>query len=298
MKTSDARARKDHDRIIPTARMVAYFRSFSDIPYAKEASIALRGEEAARQIYRDDFDLVTVFSGPFVEARYKCFDRFVRAHNNVLELAMGTSVERGLSISDDPNMIYIGTDLPQMIHESKEFFNKINDQRRANHHLEAANVLSYDDLNAAASHLGARRGVVIINEGLWPFLTPEEQVICAENIRRVLEHYGGKWVTPDISDLESREQFISSLGPEMRFAMPRIMSNISHLTEREIEQNCFATRQQATRFLETSGFEVSLHPMVDTLSCLTSVTKLWGERERDSYEAALRQQVVWVMSLR
>lgn len=298
MRNSNAVGSGDHHRISPTARIVGYFRSFSDIPYAKEASKTLRGEEAARQMYQDDLDLVTRFSGPLMEARYKCFKRFIDAHSNVLELAVGTSVERGLSISDDPNKFYIGTDLPEMIKESKAFLKKISKKRRTNHHLEAANVLSYEELNAAANHLGVRRDVLIINEGLWMYLTAEEQVVCAENIRRILEHYGGKWVTPDIIDSESRKQLISSLGPEMSFAIPRMMRGVANLTGRDLENNFFANRQDAIRFFQTSGFEVNQYPLVDNLGSLTSITKLWGERERGFYEPALKQRLVWVMSLR
>lgn len=290
--------RQDHDRIIPTARLLAYLRSFSDIPYAKEASKILRGEETAREMYDGDFDLMTKFASPWAEARYKCFNRFIGEISNVFELAVGTSVERGLSISDDPDRIYIGTDLPGMIDESVAFFNGINERARTNHYLEAANALSYEELSAAASHFGVRSNVAIINEGLWMFLTTEEQLVCAENIHRILQRYGGKWVTPDITDLESNERFISSLGPEMRSAAPRIMQRIAALVGRDLEKNYFANRREAIRFLKESGFEVNQYPMVDSFDCLTSASKLWGERERRFYEPALRQQMVWVMSLR
>jgi hypothetical protein len=288
----------DHQKIIPTARMVAYFRSFSDIPYAQKTSKALRGEETAKQIYNDDFDLATRLIGPFLEARYKCFNRFIDAYRNVFELAVGTSVERGLSVSDDPDKTYIGTDLPEMIKESKAFFKKIDNRRRTNHYLEAANVLSFEQLNAAASHFTAKRDVAIINEGLWGYLTTEEQAVCAENIRKILTRYGGKWITPVISDLESNEQFLYSFGPEVRLAMLRMRQRVVNLTGRELEKNHFANRQEAIKVLKKFGFAVSLYPRVDNLACLTSIRKLWGEREREIYEPVVGRQLVWVMSLR
>jgi hypothetical protein len=287
----------DHSRIIPTARVVAYFRSFSDIPYAKDASKTLRGEETARQVYCEDLDSLTAFSGPFFEARHKCFNRFIEAHRNVLELAVGTSVGRGLAISDDLDKFYVGTDLPEMIREAKTFFEAINYKDRTNHILAAANVLSYDELNAAANHLVTRRDVLIINEGLWMYLTTEEQAVAADNIRRILENYGGEWVTPDIWDLASNEQFISSLEPQLRSAMPTIMQRASNATGRDLDKNYFATRQAAIAFFHKLGFKMDQYPMVDDLRCLTSIASLWGERERGFYEPGLRQQRVWVMSL-
>lgn len=298
METSGSVGASDHHRIIPTARMVAYFRSFSDIPYAKESSKALGGEEATRQAYQDDFDLVTTVSGPLAEARYKCLNRWIGTHRNVLELAVGTSIERGLAVSEDPENVYIGTDLPEMIRESKAFFNSINTKTRVNHHLEEANVLSYDELSAATDHFGIKMDVVVINEGLWMYLTADEQAVCAANIRRILEKLGGEWVTPDINDLESTEKFFSSLGPEMRVATPRIKKRMTELTGRDLDMNYFPNRQEAVRFLHTLGFTVRLYPLVEDMNSVTSISSLWGERERELYEPALRQQLVWVMALR
>lgn len=255
------------------------------------------GEETARQIYPDDLDLVTKFCSPFFEARYKCLDRFIDTQRNVLELAVGTSVGRGISISDNPDKVYVGTDLPEMIAEAKTFFMQINSERRANHHLAAANVLSYDELSAAASHLGTRRGLIIVNEGLWMYLTTEEQTTAADNIRKLLEKYGGQWVTPDIWDLESNDEFVSSLGPQLRRAMSRLMTRASMLTGRDIKSNCFARRQEAIAFLNNSGFAVTQYPMVDELSSLTSIGKLWEAHESRLYVPGLRQQRVSVMSL-
>jgi hypothetical protein len=278
--------------------MMAYFRSFSDIPYALDASKALRGEEAARQIYEDDFNLVTRFAGPFAEARYKSLNRFVSSQSNVLELAVGTSVERGLVISDDPTRLYIGTDLPEIIMESKAFLKSIDEKcGRTNHYMEAANVVCCDELNAAASHIGARRGVGVINEGLLTYLTGEEQAGCAENVRTILARYGGKWVTPDITDVESNTQFVSSLGPEVEGAIRRGYQRIASLTGRDVERNYFENRKAAIGFFQKAGFKVKLYPMVSNISHLASIAKLWGERERRLYERGLRQQLVWVMSL-
>jgi len=298
MRTLNALNKGDHDKIIPTARAVAYFRSFSEVPYAREASEALGGEAAARQMYQDDLDLMTRFSGPVFEARYKCFDRFIRTHPNIVELAMGTSVGRGLTIAEDPEKLYIGTDLPEMIDQSKIFLGTISKGKRTNHFLEAANVLSYDELNAAISHLGSRRDVAIISEGLWMYLTAAEQSVAAENVRRLLEKHGGTWVTPDIWDLESNEKFIASLGPQMSAAVPRILQKASAVTGRTLANNYFANREEAVVFFRNAGFEVAQYPMVHDLGCLTSLPKLWGEQERRMYGGGLMQMRVWALRCR
>ena len=288
----------DHHRITPTARMVAYFRSFSDIPYATDTANALRCEESVKFINHDDLVVVTRFLGPFLEARYKCFNKFVRAYRNVLELAVGTSIERGLSISDDADRMYIGTDLPEMIEESRAFFLSINKKERLNHRLEAASVLSCDELSAAAGDFGGRRGVLIVNEGLLQYLSLDERHICAANVRRILERYGGEWITPDVNIGGSGEDPSASVGPEAKAAIGRVFESVSNMTGRDNEKNSFGSPEEAVRFFHESGFEVNQYPMIESVKHLSSISKLWREQERCYYEPLLNQQRVWVMSLR
>lgn len=298
MSTLKDMTRGNHHKISPTARMMAYFRALSDIPYAKEVSEALGGTEAAKRIYQDDLGILTAFAGPLAEARYKCFDGFIREHSSTLELAVGVAVERGLRISDDPDKVYIGTDLPEIIKDARAFLERIDGSGRTNHHLEVANVLSFEQLDSATSHFGVRENVLVINEGLWGYLTAEERVLCAENVRQILERYGGRWATPDIADLETHEQSISCLGAEVRSAMSRVSKTITTVTGRDVERNCFSTRQQAVRFFHDLGFKVNHQPMADNLRHLTSTAKLWREQEGRCYAQMLTQMTVWVMSLR
>lgn len=289
----------DHDRISPTARMVAYLRSFSDIPYAKQTSDALKGEETSRKILQEDFDVTVRFAAPLVEARYKGFNPVINGKKNILELALGTSIERGLGLSDDPETIYVGTDLSDMIRDSSEFFNRINSRPRPNHYLQAANVLSYCDLESATSHFNGRKDLAIIHEGLWQYIKPEEQPLAAENIRRILSKFGGLWATPDITDKESRVKLIESLGPEMKTLMPRLMRRITEFTGSNIEENAFATKKAATNFLYDAGFNVTEYSMIFNLDELSSVRNLgWSEREREFYGPSIKQRNVWVMRLR
>lgn len=297
MRHSNALAPADHDRIMPTARMVAYYRSFSDIPYAQQAAAALGAEEAARNILGDDLDIMTRFSGPILEARYKCFDRFIAAHRNVLELAVGTSIERGLTISSHPTNAYVGTDLPQMIQSTRILLNEVCPQESSNHHLVAANVLSLEELNCAVEHFDRGGDIQIINEGLLLYLTVDERRTCAGNIRSILAQYGGRWITPDIIDRESTARFVSQMTPDLKSAFHRTLDRIGHLTGRDIEKRFFNSREQAVDFFESCGFKVELFQMVKDTNNLASIGKLWGERERCLYEPALKQELVWVMSL-
>jgi len=298
MQTLSSTDEGDYSRIIPTAKLVAYYRSFSDIPYAMETSKALQAEEAWRQILGDDLDLVTRLFAPSMEARYKCFDRFTSLYNNVLELAVGTSIERGIRISDDPEKIYVGTDLPEMITELRALFNDLGlKKERSNHHLEQANALSYEQLSAASDHFCSRREVLVINEGLLIFLTREEQAICAENVRKILERYGGKWVTTDVY-FESNAQTPNSYEPGIDAALSRASQRHTNVTGRNLERSLFPSQETAIKFFQEEGFDVNQYPMVSDLESISSITRLWQEPERRLCEPKLRQEMVWIMSLR
>lgn len=288
----------DHRRIAPTARVMAYFRSFSDIPYAREISRLLDGERTVREIHHDDLDAVTRFYAPVLESRYKCFSPFTRAYSNVLEVAMGLSVERGLTLTSNPDNVYIGTDLPDIITESQALVQTLSPKRIENLHLCAANALSYEQLLAATSVLGGHRRLLIIHEGLWMYLSSDERTILADNMRRLLEKHGGEWVTPDIDDVESSAAFVSSLWPEVQSVLRRLQDETAQLTGRDVLKSLFASSREAEAFFHKAGLTARRDYTVHTPASLVSTRQLLSERQSALFEAALRHRPVWIMSLR
>jgi len=286
----------EHLRISPTARLVAYCRSFSNIPYAEQISKVVRGEEFARQLFLDDFDVMTKYSAVLLEARYKCFDRMLKDRSSVMEFAVGTSVERGLCITSAADKMYVGTDLAEVVEGAKHIMREIGAGVRPNLHLEPVNILSYVEIVHAARHFQERRNIMIVHEGLWMHLTLDEQSTAATNIRRILARYGGTWVTPDIIDRESNEHFNHLLGPQMEPAIVRTNRTGAEITGRLVENNFFETRMCAVEFLRKAGFEVSLYPLVEDFNDLKSGLKLLDMDERGRAESALRQKFLWVMT--
>jgi len=286
----------NYDMITPTALLMAYYRSFSDIPYAKQCSTVLGGERAARLMLGEDLELLTIHTSPFIEARYKCFDRFIAHHDNVLELAMGASVERGIGIAADPCKVYVGTDLADMIMAAGELVDTIQAERHPNHHLDVANALYYGDLLQAAKRFVSPRELLVIHEGFFQYLTADEQVACARSIYHLLKKYGGRWVTPDILSVESSSHDATALGPELSAAINRTIQRIYKVTDRRPDNGYFRTESEASRFLQECGFSFQQHPISLDASSLSTMERLWGDRERRAYEPLLRRQCVWVMS--
>lgn len=288
----------DHRRISPTAKMVSYYRTFSDIPYAKDISVAIGGKEEALAILGDDLSTGVKIFAPFFEARYKCFQRYFCLYKNVIELAVGTSIERGLFISNNAENCYIGTDLPEMITEIKPLLARFAGTETDNHFLEPVNAVSFEEMAAAAGNLGDRRNVLIMNEGLLGYLSMEEQAECAENVRRILQTYGGRWVTTDVYDLESNERLCAESGSEFRFLIERTTNSLNKLTGRIRANNYFLDANAAIRFFNNIGFEVERRPIMHDGMFLKSMHLLWNERDKKQYAPLLENGTVWVMSLK
>ena len=108
-----------YEKISSTAKLVAHIRSFTDIPFTKEIAAASGAET--------DFQTLTGKSAEFMtqsafnlEARYKTTDQIIARYRitQVLEIAAGLS-PRGLAMTEDPNVVYVATDLPEILEQEK-----------------------------------------------------------------------------------------------------------------------------------------------------------------------------------
>ena len=108
----------DHDRISPTAKITAYWRSLTDIPFSREIAEAVHAEEAARAMLGDRIVQMATLSPSIFEVRYKSIDRALvhRGLASVMEVACGLSA-RCFSVTAGGG-VYVGVDLPDMLAES------------------------------------------------------------------------------------------------------------------------------------------------------------------------------------
>ena len=122
---------ESHDKIGTTARLIAYLRTFTDIPFSKEIAEATDAKK--------DFKTLAGTSGPSMaqfafiwEARYKATNQIIERHciNQVLEIAAGLS-PRGLAITEDPDVVYVATDLPLILEQEQAIAESILAKRHA-----------------------------------------------------------------------------------------------------------------------------------------------------------------------
>jgi hypothetical protein len=290
-------SKNDHNRISPTAKITAYWRSLSDIPYAKEIAEAVGAEKTTREIIGDRIVEMGTVSPALFEMRYKAINYGIKrcGLNNVLEIACGLS-PRGLEIISVGG-IYVGTDLPEMFNESSPVINEIAARTNLplnNLHLQAANVLIEKEMDAAAAHFNGTN-FAVCNEGLLMYLDRDEKKKMAENIRKLLMHNGGCWITTDIVFKLLREAIVAMFGAEPAKVIRPALKNISNLTGRDISANDFADKSEAVMFYKDMGFNIEEFPMYDgnyELSTISMLNPLFTNR----FLGILSSSKAWILT--
>jgi len=157
------------EKVIPTAWMVAYRRTFSDIPYSKEIFDKLE-EIRKRNNYEDiPSELKKPELSPQFEARHKLIDKLIYQNNSaqILELASGFS-SRGLIMSLKDNFNYVEFDLDLVISSKIQIVTEILSQNDLkipqNLHFFAGNALNFEDMKNSLRCFDRSKPLVITNE--------------------------------------------------------------------------------------------------------------------------------------
>lgn len=284
----------DASLISVTAKVAAYYRQFSDIPFAREIAQRIGAEAAFDQIVREhglDRDKLT-FYAPMFEARYKSLTQLIlkSGASQILELASGYSF-RGLDLSRGDALGYVETDLPGVVAVKQPLLDEVRRQHglpaRPRHVVTAADALDFDQVRAAAAGFDPRQPLTVLCEGLIMYLSRAETERLATNVRQLLGSFaGGVWITPDFTFKDEAKD----LPPER----VRLREAITGVTQRQLDASSFDDVPRLTEFLARAGFRVRVHSQIDEAPSLTSVATLGlAPASIERLRAVLR---VWVMT--
>ncbi len=267
--------RNDHHKISPTAFMVTNFRAkYTELPYQKDILEELKKEE--KSIMLDKMSglillAAKIFPGTIeklsiLEGRYLSLDHALQTRGDtaVIEIASGLS-PRGLEWNK--NTAYVETDLPDMLWIKEKIMKRVAKQHgqklRKNLHFEPLNILDYQGFEAIGKKYfkSKKEPVTLIHEGLFTYLTREEQKIARDNIRKFLTTYSprGAWITTDLTTTN-----VTKSNLLMRFARKMITRH----TQREF--NDFSNQEEIRDFLTQGGLEGKLLDnsiIIPRLSC-------------------------------
>lgn len=240
----------DFSRVSPTALLPVFSRgACTDIPFAKEMLVPLRprvGEPYSQE------ELARY--APFFEARFKSVSRILeeKRARQVLELAAGFS-PRGMEwTAAHPGAVYVEADLPDMIEQKRALIAAVLGHIPETLKLCRASVLDRGQLLEACSNFRPEPAAVT-TEGLLRYLTFPEKTQLAGNVRKILDTYGGWWITPDIH----LRQWIPQRAND--HFHQRLEAGLG----RNVDPNYFDDLAHARSFFKSCGFAVEERPLLE-----------------------------------
>jgi O-methyltransferase involved in polyketide biosynthesis len=252
------------EKVSLTAQLAAYMRQFSDIPFAADVAELLHSRQVfeallqGHQIRPEDL----LWYAPIFELRYKSVTAAIQRSGccQVLELASGLAL-RGLAMSQDAGVNYIESDLAGISAEKERLIAILRGRYAlADHHnlsFPAINAIEKSQLHEAVGTLHPDAPLAVVNEGLFPYLSPAEMQTVTRNIHDLLLEFSGCWITPDFS-IRGEVAHVSEQQREFR----RI---VSAATGRNMYNNAFDSLDQLEAFLARAGFKTVVSNPLDDL---------------------------------
>jgi len=285
--TSKVPAPGYYEKIIPTAWLVAYRRTFSDIPFSKEIfdRLDLLRRSHAFSAITDEMKAPNL--SPQFEARYKLSNRLILENGSkqILEIASGFA-PRGLELSRDKSIIYVELDLPDVIRDKREIINDIvKGVPVSNLHFVEGNALDFDSMLHATKYFSRDQPITVTHEGLLRYLDFEQKSQVAKNIYHLLDIFGGVWITTDIS--LKNVMFNEDKTQKDHNKLVRTLTGIN------TDQNRFENEEQAKAFFESFGFSVERHSYLEVRDSLVSPQRL--HMPEKTLNEMIKFPVVYVM---
>ena len=261
----------DFDKISPTALLTAYARQYTDIPHTKEIAELTNAVATVNQfVNEDEKNSIIIALTAIIEGRYKAIDQVRKQfqENQILELASGL-LPRGLIASENPEIIFIESDLPRMIEQKQRLSEQLIGKRSNLHFLP---IDATSGLNSALLHnyFKSEEPITILCEGLLMYLTFAEKKQVFNNVREILQTFGGVWITPDLTTKTRLEQNIP--------VFQTIRERVSNSTGRLLAENDFNDTVHIKQFVSEQGFEMEEFNMLDIIDQLHSLSTLTMER--------------------
>jgi O-methyltransferase involved in polyketide biosynthesis len=279
----------DFNRIIPTAFLTAYPRTFTDIPYSTDIFTAVEDIKKTEGVHFDD-GILSKNLAPVLEARYKMVDKILGelGTSQTLELAAGLS-PRGLIMTQESSAIqYVELDLPDMAHLKRKVFDRCGIALPSNLHIQGGNILDESSIKSATDYFEPRQPVAIVSEGILGYLSFEEKSILTRHIVAVLERFGGCWISNDAP---------AANGPNRAQRAAKEASKSKLVSTKNFSKDLFDDLDHFKRFFGERGLTVQIRDLEEVLSELSSPAAI-GLTEAEVIRRLSEYSSVAVMSLR
>lgn len=256
-------------KISPTAYLTAYVRQFAEIDYAKEIAESIDSTAIhARFIDEDKNNNVGKFAA-LIEGRYRAIEQVRSSFSKIqqmLELASGLS-PRGMILSNNKEITFVESDLYTMIQQKQELVRNLIGEP-PNLHFLAIDATTDLHVSRLKKYFQCDQKIIILSEGLLIYLTFDEKQQVFANVKSILQHFGGVWITPDLTT--------KVWAKEMKKHEPEFWQfnqEISSSTDRDFQRNAFNDLDHVKQFVEEQGFQIKEFEIkkldLDQLICLS-----------------------------
>lgn len=280
--------------------------------------LAMSGDEEATKL----ISAIGMTADTQSSANYKLPDETTLANNLIMEtryrtmlaiaLASGCKTEVNLPCGYTPRAIhttrngmqYVGLDLPATIEEARDpIMNLVDPDKRHMAKFASADATNYSSVHAALENV--KGPVCITTEGLLAYLTDSEAEALCQTIRRVLEEFGGCWITPDPDCSKQYFQVIYFLAGEKAMDLLKASHAVySQKSDIQLGNNFLVMDLQkpeesfkkAVEKLASFGMNVERIPLAKYMPKLRLFSKLSAEQEA-GYRALNEQIFCWKMTL-
>ena len=234
-----------------------------------------------------------------VEMRFETTENYFRrsGFQQLMDLPCGYT-SRGLRLAGS-GFKYYGCDLPVVIDELLPAVTKfLNIDELKLIHYSSVDATNYDSLRSALKD--AEGEILITTEGLLIYFTQSELEEVFRNIHRLLEEFGGRWITLDkLLHVKSDEiqKVILENFPESSSDVVRELLSVESV---EMPDNVMSAADEARtrKFINDMGFDLALEPVKDYLpEKLHSLEKLPKEHQHAIREI-LESMCYYVMTPR
>jgi hypothetical protein len=261
-----------HAKSSRTADGVALRRIFTDIPLCKEIYERferINGRTKPEDLEREKFPSVI----PFFEARYLLTDRLLAKSRikQIFEHAAGLTPRSLLFGASNPDARCVEFDLTKKLGVKKKIVNMlVEDQIIAeptNLWFESGNVTDMVALATASRHF-RNEPIAIINEGLDRYLSLFERGLKLDHIHRLLKHFKGINITPDIATKTSMEAMRKMPGMQSNFTARE--AALEKKLGFRMSEHYHKNTDDCRRFHEQHGFSVDVYCLDEVLDELSS----------------------------
>jgi len=272
-------------------------RTFYGIPNAKEMATLIGAESARIKLYGEELHK-NLDDVPRFEARYKggeaALEKFIEKHPDaqVLELGAGFSLH-GLTLAEKhPGLVYIETDLPDMMDLKREVVKKLIAVPPTNLYFSIANALDVEALREALRVATDNRPLTIYCEGFIDYLSLKEKEALIATIKDFLTRYGGAWITPDPAVSVARRAYQVAFMTGARERTKRVETVVGQ----RYDDHAFQDENAADTFFVENGFTIEKIAQPTVLRSFKECGIESGMTEKIVEDIRLHGRV-WTMSL-